>query len=395
MVPAIRQQYNQAFTDAAYQAFLAELRKPSFRVAETPVFVPATLGAKLVQAGEEVIDTILRPDFKARTSKSIPKHLAVHGENDHSHFVIVDFGICLDDNGALTPKLIELQGFPSMFAFQELMAEQYRRHFTIPANYDNFFNGFTADTYFQFLRDIIVGSHPPENVILLEVLPHEQKTRVDFYYTEEKLGIKTVCVSELIQEGKKLFYLLNGVKTPITRIYNRVIFEDLDRYKEQLGHTANLFHEMDVEWIPHPNWFYRISKYTLPMIHSAYAPPSWFLHELPVLPKDLGQYVLKPLFSFAGHGVKIDVTQEDIDQVKDPENWILQQKVHYAPVIQTPTGNAICEIRMMYGWPDGAARPILMHNLARISKGKMIGVGFNSEQGWVGGSCAFFEKQAP
>ncbi len=398
MDPAIRKKYNQAFSDSKYQLFLQQLvvKKgtvaPSFRVAETPVFVPTGLRDKLVQAGEEVIDAILQPKFKSLTDKSIPKHLAVHGENNHAHFLIVDFGICLDEQGELTPKLIELQGFPSMFAFQELMALAYRNQFEIPANYDNFFNGFTSDTYFDFLKEIIIGKHDPKEVVLLEVLPHQQKTRVDFYYTEEKLGINTVCVSELIQEGKKLYYLSDGVKTPIKRIYNRVIFEDLDTHKEQLGPVANLFHEMDVEWIPHPNWFYRISKYTLPLIHSEYAPKTWFLHELPVLPKDLDQYVLKPLFSFAGQGVKIDVTQEDIEKIKDPQHWILQQKVHYAPVIETPNGNAICEIRLMYGWPDGAARPVLMHNLARLSKGKMIGVGFNSGQTWVGGSCAFFEK---
>ncbi|UYQ91103.1 hypothetical protein MKQ68_13470 [Chitinophaga horti] len=397
MVPAIRLKYNNTFTDGQYRQFLQQLavkqgtEAPPFRVAETPVFVPKALGDKLLQAGEDVINTILQPDFKTRTEKSIPKHLHVPGENAHSHFLIVDFGICLDENGELTPRLIELQGFPSLFAYQELMAQAYRDHFYVPEAYHNFFNGFDRNTYFNFLRDIIVGPYDPQHVILLEVLPHQQKTRVDFYYTGEQLGIPVVCVTELIHEGKKLFYLRDGVKTSVKRIYNRVIFEDLERYKEQLGPMGHLFHELDVEWIPHPNWFYRISKYTLPMINSAYAPKSWFLHELPVLPKDLDQYVLKPLFSFAGSGVKIDVTPADIDAVKDPENWILQQKVHYAPVVQTPEGNAICEIRLMYGWPEGAARPVLMHNLARLSKGRMIGVGFNDGQTWVGGSCAFFE----
>ncbi|MCK7556169.1 hypothetical protein MKQ70_14555 [Chitinophaga sedimenti] len=391
MVPAIRLKYNNSFSTEKYQQLLVQLGNPPFRVAETPVFVPKALGEKLVQAGEDVINAILQPDFKARTAKSIPKHFAVPDENAHSHFIIADFGICLDENGELTPKLIELQGFPSLFAFQELMAQGFRNHFDIPADYTNFFNGFDNNTYFDFLRDIIIGPCAREQVILLEVLPHQQKTKPDFYYTAEKLGISIVCVSELIPEGKQLFYLHNGIKTPVKRIYNRVIFEDLDTYKTQLGNTSFLFHELDVEWIPHPNWFYRISKYTLPMIHSPYAPKAWFLHELPVVPKDLDQYVLKPLFSFAGTGVKIDVTPADIDQVKDPENWILQQKVHYAPVVHTPDGNAICEIRLMYGWPEGAPRPVLMHNLARLSKGKMIGVGFNSGQTWVGGTCAFFE----
>jgi hypothetical protein len=279
-----------------------------------------------------------------------------------------------------------------MFAFQEVMARRFKEHFNIPANFSNYFNGLDDTSYYHLLKQIIVGEYPPEEVILLEVKPEEQKTRIDFHRTEKMLGISTVCLTELIQEGKKLYYMRNGVKTPVQRIFNRIIFDDLQKQADTLGEHVNLFQELDVEWITHPNWFYRISKYVMPYIHSEYVPKSWFLNEIPVLPADLENYVLKPLFSFAGQGVLIDVTQEDIDQITDPENWILQRKVQYAPAIVTPTGPAICEIRMMYVWEDEAARPLLVHNLARISKSKMIGVSFNSNDTWVGGSCCFFEE---
>jgi glutathionylspermidine synthase len=316
----------------------------------------------------------------------------VPNENEHPHFIVIDFAVTREEDGSLAPQLIELQGFPTMFAFQEVMARRFKEHFEIPANFSNYFNNLDDTSYYDLLRTVILGDLPPEEVILLEVKPAEQKTRIDFQRTEKMLGISTVCLTELIQEGKKLYYLKDGKKTPVRRIFNRVIFDDLEKQAEQLGDFVNLFQELDVEWITHPNWFYRISKFMMPFIHSDYVPKSWFLHQLPVLPTDLENYVLKPLFSFAGKGVLLDVTQEEINKINDPENWILQRKVQYAPAIITPTGPAICEIRMIYIWPDGAIRPMLVHNLARISKSRMIGVAFNTQDTWVGGSCCFFER---
>lgn len=397
MIPAIRAAYNQQFTAARYEAFLNGMAQdvadaPAFRVAETPVFVPKALTTKLVQACEEIVNVILRPDFKTITKDAIPPALKVAHENEHPHFIIIDFAVCYNDKGELVPQLIELQGFPTMFAFQDVMARQFREHFNIPEGVDNFFNNFNSASYFEFLKELIVGTYAPEEVVLLEVNPDAQKTRIDFYSTEKYIGIKTICITDLVQEGKKLYYTREGRQVPIKRIYNRVIFDDLEKQQAKLSGHVNLFQELDVEWITHPNWFYRISKYTLPFIHSEYVPKSWFLHQLPVIPADLENYVLKPLFSFAGQGVKIDVTPADIDAIEDPQNWILQHKVHYAPAIETPGGPAKCEIRMMYAWPDNSPRPILVHNLARISKGKMIGVSFNDKHDWVGGSCCFFEQ---
>jgi hypothetical protein len=206
--------------------------------------------------------------------------------------------------------------------------------------------------------------------------------------------VKPVCLTELIKENKKLYYLNNGVKTQIKRIYNRIIFDELQQQSAEVQEKGKiLFEELDVEWCPHPNWFYRISKYTLPFIKHRYVPPTFFLNEIKQLPADLENYVLKPLFSFAGQGVVIDITPADIENVKDPENWILQKKVKYADVILTPDVPAKAEIRMFYFWKDGEARPVAANNLARLSKGKMIGVRYNKDKEWVGGSFCYFEKQ--
>ena len=397
MVPAIRKHFNETFTNEKYEAFLKELNAAhpdaiEFRVAETAIFIPKDFTHKLLDACESIIDIIVDPKFKELTKNAIPKGLQVPGENEHSHFIAFDFGICINEDGEYEPQLIEMQGFPSLFAYEVLIDDVFRKHFEVPANYSAYLGGHTKETYIQHLKEILLGNHQPENVILLEIFPHQQKTKVDFYCTQDYTGIKPVCITELIKEGKKLYYLNDGKKTEIKRIYNRVIFDDLFQQPADVQEKGKIFfEELDVEWAPHPSWFYRISKYTLPLIRHPYVPETFFLNEIKQLPADLENYVLKPLFSFAGQGVVIDVTQEDIDNVKDPENWILQRKVKYADIIQTPDVPAKAEIRLFYFWKDGAARPVAANNLARLSKGKMIGVRYNKDKEWVGGSLCYFE----
>jgi hypothetical protein len=285
-----------------------------------------------------------------------------------------------------------MQGFPTLFGFQAYYPEVVRKHFSIPSNYSHYFNGLNKESYTKLLRELIVGDTPVENVILLEITPHNQKTRVDFYCTRDLIGVEPVCISDVFAEGKDLYYNNNGNKTRIEKIYNRVIFDDLKANKEKLGDIIDITKDWNVTWITHPNWFYRISKYTLPFIKHPCVPETFFLNELKQPPADLENYVLKPLFSFAGQGVVIDVTMDDVTAIEDPENWILQRKVKYADVIKTPDGGAKVEIRMMYIWKDGTARPQLVTNLSRLSKGKMIGVRYNKDKEWVGASVAFFEK---
>lgn len=396
MIPALRQAYNQSFTKEQYETFLSNLNAAhpgaiEFRVAETPIFVPKDFKEKMLDACEAIVDIIADPGFKTLTKNAIPDGLAVPGENEHTHFIAFDFGICINEGGEYEPQLIEMQGFPTLFAYEVLIDEVFRMNHKIPENFSAYLGGHDKAGYIQLLRDIIVGSHDPAEVILLEIFPHQQKTRIDFYCTQDYLGIRPVCITELIREGKQLFYMRDGVKTQIKRIYNRVIFDDLQQQSAEVQEKGKiLFEELDVEWCPHPNWFYRISKYTLPLIRHPYVPATFYLNEVKQLPADLENYVLKPLFSFAGQGVVIDVTKEDIDKVKDPENWILQRKVKYADVIQTPDVPAKAEIRIFYFWKDGAARPVPTNNLGRLSKGKMIGVRYNKDKEWVGGNFCYF-----
>ena len=286
-----------------------------------------------------------------------------------------------------------MQGFPSLFAYQVVFPEVHKKHLYQPGGFSNYLNGFDRNSYIDLLRKIIIAGEDPENVILLEIFPKEQKTRIDFYCTEDFLGIKTVCLTELTRENRQLFYMNKGKKTLIKRIYNRLIFDDLFQQSPEVQKMGNIFQEdLDLTWVPHPNWFYRLSKYTLPFIDHPYVPHTRFLSDVTSLPADLENYVVKPLFSFAGQGVIIDVTKEEIDKINDPANWILQRKVNYAPVIETPGEKAKAEIRIFYFWDQHAARPVATNNLARISKGKMVGVRYNKDKDWVGGSFALFEQ---
>ena len=246
------------------------------------------------------------------------------------------------------------------------------------------FSSLDEQGYVSELRNVIVGGTDPENVILLEIQPEKQKTKIDFSATEKLLGITTVCISDVFQEGRKLFYKNSRKTIPIERIYNRVIFDDLKR--NDIAFSFNYKDELDVKWISHPNWFFKISKYSLPLLKGKYVPECYFLNELSDFSDDLSNYVLKPLFSFAGHGVEVDLNKKILDAIEDPENYILQKKIEYAPVIKTPDENSKVEIRMMFLWDE---KPLLVNNLVRMSKGKMMGVDFNKNKTWVGSTLAF------
>ncbi len=395
MQPDARKRFNVSFSNSKYQAFLNDVYRrydhvPNFRIAETPVFIGHDLKKKLFEACEQITDVICRSDFKALTESSLQDSWRVPGEDQHTTFLQMDFGICRDSEGNLSPKLIEAQGFPSLYLYQDMIAHLYRRHFDIPENYSHLV-GLSSEAYIDLMKAIIVGDCKPENVILLEIQPEIQTTRIDFLCTEEKLGIKTLCISDLKSSGRSLYYLdSHGRKIDVHRIYNRVIFDELIQ-RPDLNTEFSFTKDWDVEWIGHPNWFFRISKYTLPLFESGYVPKTWFLKDLNQIPDDLENYVLKPMFSFSGSGVIFHVSRDAIEKTNNPTNYILQEKVKYEPVIETDKEPVKCELRMLFLWPKDAPRPFVVNNLARLSKGEMIGVKYNRDKDWVGGSIGFFE----
>ena len=396
MIPSVRKRYNENFTEEKYGRFLEDLNNHfnfpvKFRVAETPVFVDRTLKQKLIRASDQIIDFIVRDDFKNLTERAIPKKLRVPNEDGHTLFLALDYAITKDSQGELQPKLIEMQGFPSLFGWQDFKSNKFREHFTIPDDYESHF-GLSSASYRQLLKDVLLNGHDPNEVVLLEIDPLKQNTAIDFLVTKEYTGIEPIHIGDLKCEGKKLFYTNAGKKIQVKRIYNRVIFDELSSRKD-LNLEFNLTEDVDVEWAGHPNWFFRISKFTMPFIKSEFIPECKFLSDYDAFPSDLENYVLKPLFSFSGSGIIFHIKPDDLKSIPPDQyqNFLLQRKIQYEPVIQAPDGLVKTEIRLLFIWEKGKPRPRLVTNLARLSRGEMIGVKFNVNKTWVGGSVGFFE----
>ncbi|MFA5832764.1 MAG: hypothetical protein WDA22_04715 [Bacteroidota bacterium] len=391
MIPEIRQKINAEFTDAKYQSFVHELNSTyqyptEFRTAETPIFLTKDVKRQLIEACNEIVTQLQTEQFTNHAANAIPAGLSVPNETSHPIFLQIDFGICKDAKGNFIPQLIELQGFPSLYGYQAFLNDTIRKHFSIPPTYGASFNGFVRASYENLLRDVIVGDSDPKNVVLLEIEPEKQKTRIDFAVMEKMLGIQTVCLTKVKKHGKQVFYIENGKEIRIERIYNRVIFDELERKKVQS--EFRFTDEADVHWVGHPNWYFRISKHTLPFLKSKYVPICYFVNDLKEYPNDLQNYVLKPLYSFAGLGVDINVTKEKLDALVDKSQYLLQRKVEYAELINTPDGFSKAEVRMMFIWQE---KPTLVKNLVRLSKGAMMGVDFNKNKTWVGSTIAYHE----
>jgi len=396
MIEQHREFFNNGFSKEKYQDFLVDLASdfdylPTFRVAETPFFIPDTLKAQLIEGCQHVIDFIKREDFNSLTEKSLNVNFNVPNQDHHTQFLAIDFGICEED-GAIIPKLIEVQGFPSVFNFQYNLFEKIKKAYPYLSRFTPYFNDLDADGYLAILKETILNGHNPDEVILLEIEPEKQNTKIDFYYCQKDLGVPFVCVTEIIKKGKQLFYTnKEGKEILIKRIYNRVIFDELEARKD-LNMQFSFLEELDVEWAGHPNWFYRISKFILPYLNGPYFIETTLLSELKEIPEDLENYVLKPLFSFSGSGVIFHVKKSDVEAVKDKDLYILQKKAKYVPVLQAPDGKVKAEVRMLAVWPEKDENPTLIGNLIRLSRGEMIGVKFNKDKDWVGGTLGLFEK---
>jgi len=392
MDPQLRSQFNADFSAEKYAALLrcvneTEKWPADFRICETPIFLTNEFTDDVTRAAKGIVDLVRTPQFTHHAENSIPNGLAVPNEAAHPNFLVVDFGICTE-NGRLVPRLIELQAFPSLFGFQLLVLHCLRQAYpAIPRDWTSSFGGIKDDAYVEILRRTIIGGAQPENVILLEIEPEKQKTRIDFAATETLLGIRSVCLTKLTKRGRQLFYERDGREVRIERIYNRVIFDELIR-RPDLNLPFRFQDDLDVKWVGHPNWYFRISKHSLPFLKTEHTSPAFFADEFPPS-ETLDDYVLKPLYSFAGLGVDMEPTREKLSALEKPHEWILQKKVQYAEFVPTTDGpKSKAEIRMMFVWPEEDRDPTLVNNLVRMSQGKMMGVDFNKEKTWVGSNIA-------
>ena len=395
MDPGLRAKFNADFAPKKYDALtrcVSESEKwpADFRISETPVFLTRDFTDEVTRAAKEIVDATRTPDFAQHAAAAVPKGLEVPNEAAHPNFLVVDFAICAEGD-RLVPRLIELQAFPSLFGFQLLLLDCIRKAYpAIPRSWTSSFGGIKDEAYLDLLRRTILADSAPENVVLLEIEPENQKTRIDFAATETLLGVCPVCVTNIKKRGRQLFYDRDEDEVKIERIYNRVIFDELTQ-RPNLNLAFRFQDDLDVTWVGHPNWYFRISKHSLPFLKTAHTSPTVFADEFPASEK-IDNYVLKPLYSFAGHGVDMEPTREKIAALENPHEWILQKKIDYAAFVPTVDGHkSKAEIRMMFVWPDNDPDPTLVNNLVRMSQGKMMGVDFNIDKTWVGASIALHE----
>jgi hypothetical protein len=402
MIEPYRGEFNAGFTAEKYAALLRLLDERtgttiSFRVAETPCFFAKALMDDMVRTGVELTEQLLGDAAYMRDSDAtIPAEYCVPGQDAHPHFMTVDFGLVRGADGELRPKLVELQAFPSLFGYQTVLAEAYREVFGLAPELKNLLGGLDDAAYWRLMREVIVGDHAPENVALVEVHPEAQKTAPDFHVHAERLGIAVVDVTQIVKEGKRLFYRgKGGGLVPLERIYNRVIVDEVMREGVTLPFAYR--DELEVEWAGHPNWYFRLSKFSLPYLRHKAVPAAVFLDDWFAgrgrerLPEGREQWVLKPLYSFAGKGIQFAPTDEELAAiaVEDRHGYLLQERVQFEPVIRTPEGMTQAEVRILYVWPDGGALTP-MTSLVRMGRGLMMGVDHNRERTWVGGSAGFF-----
>ena len=405
MIPALRQQFNENFTADKYRAFLRRVDDAcgthvQFRLSETPCFFPKSLLDRMASDGQALIRQLVdNPGYRAQSDDAVPAAFKVPNEAPHPLFVQVDFGLVRDARGELQPKLVELQAFPSLYAYQGPLAEAYIEAygltapgFRLPAagRLKYLLRGLDTDSYRELLRRAIVGSHDPENVILMEIHPQQQKTLPDFLLTEKMLAVRTVDIVDIRKDGTRLYYEHGGKRIPIRRIYNRTIVDELERKAVKLNFDWRA--DLDVEWAGHPNWYFRISKFSIPYLKHRSVPKTWFLDRLEQIPADLENYALKPLYSFAGLGVVIAPTKADIAAIPAEKRpyYILQERMHFEPVIETPFGGTKAEVRVMYIWLEELT-PVL--TIIRMGRGLMMGVDQNKNMEWVGASAGLYLEE--
>ena len=393
MIPALRAAFNASWTDAQFRDLIRRLEQRTgatlhFPISETPCFFPRSLMDSLAATGIRLIDLILKsPEAMTAADAAVPERYRGQGAEAVPTFAQVDFGLVRDEDGNIAPKLVELQAFASLYGFQLAVAEAYRDAFALPASLELYLDGLTPDRYYELARNAIVGDNDPAEVVLMEIEPRRQKTWPDFVVTDQLWGVRAIDTSEVKREGRRLYYRRDGRVTQIKRIYNRVIPDELERKKIQLPFGYG--DDLEVSWAGHPAWYFRLSKFSIPWLAHPSVPETRFLDGIEQLPVDRDRYLLKPLFSFAGGGIIFAPTDAQIAAIPldERKNYILQERIGFAPVVETPHGPTQAEIRIMYLRDGARLRPVLP--LVRMGRGKMMGVDHNKGLRWVGASAGF------
>lgn len=397
MIAALRHLFNDHFSRDRYDALKQSLGAAAgctlrFRMAESPVFLSRQFVEHAARSAEEILLRAASPELQRIGEQAIPDDFRYASETATPLFAAVDFAIT-GRREEPQIKLIELQGFPSLFHFQAAMTQAYRDVYDLPSQLNGLcFASDDYDSYYRALKDAIVGDNDPSEVALVELAPYNQKTLPDFLLAQKQLGIAIVDISSIEADHRDLYYRdMQGKRRSIKRIYNRAIRDEIVRTGARVPFDVTKYY--NVSWAGHPNWFFRISKVLLPQLSGLNdaVPNAFLLSEANIKDLDLSKYVLKPLYSFAGAGVVIGPTREDVDAISTyaRNHWLLQERVTYADVFQSPDGDVVrAELRMLMIWPEHSDRPKAWHTLVRMTRGVMIGVDQNKDLPYTGSSAA-------
>jgi hypothetical protein len=414
VIAHLRKDFNRRFQVADYQSLVSRLRvrlgcEVGFRIAETPAFVPKDLMHEMCNIGAELTNSLIgNPDYLKASAEAIPMAYRFAGCGKHPHFMTADFGLVREADGRLSPRIVELQAFPSVFGYQTVLCDEYRHVYHLDSSLDFLLGDLSDEAFWALMGRVILNGHDPKNVVLTEVDPWHQKTLADFLVTADRLKIQIIDIAQLVPVGNKLHYRdADGALVPIHRIYNRAIVDELIAKKIELPFDCT--QPLDVEWAGHPNWYFHVSKFSLPYLDHPAVPPAVFLNDwlagrnrerlnagevdTPEGPR-YEQLLLKPLFSFAGKGIQFSPTLAELEAIPEESRgeYLLQQRVAFEPVIDTPHGMTQAEIRILYVWPDGGDLQAVL-SLVRLGRGKMMGVDHNRNLEWVGSSAAFFPRR--
>lgn len=406
MHPELRRAFNRHYTPELFARYKSILEKDlgpfPFRLAETPLIFTRHLLDRLQEDALGIVAQLSREATLKALKKAIPAHYDAPGMSSLPDCVQIDFALVSDPrSGELVGRVVELQAFPSLYALETVEADAWNQVLGklpgLEGEWTCFFSEDRAEGV-RRMRDCIVGDADPAEVALVDYEPDKQKTSPDFVATKKLFDVDTVCVTDLEKEGRRLFRNKDGKRVRVARVYNRLVFDELENKGVTMPFSWT--DDLDVTWCSHPNWYWVWSKYSLPHLDHHAVPETTYLSDMKELPADLSQYVMKPLFSYAGSGVVVDVTKEAIDAVPEAarRHTILQRKVEYAWAIRMPHAkegeplgahNAVkAEVRVMV-MRSGEGQPLLpLLPLVRLSRGKMLGVDQNksAETEWTGGS---------
>jgi hypothetical protein len=393
MISELRTEFNRQWSPEQYRRLLSRMDARcgahiGFRVCETPVFIPRDLVRLMEEAGGEIMMRLAGdPRYREASEHAVPARYRAPREEPHPLFAALDFGIVRNPDGRLIPRLVELQAFPSLYAYQPVLCQEYGAVYDLPGDLTQYAGGMDAEAYETLFRSAILGSKVPENVVLMEIDPPRQQTLPDSLLTSKLCGIPVVDMRDMVRRGRRLYYRKGSMQIPVDRIYNRVNPGDLEKSRPRPKFA--LSDDIDVEWAGHPAWFFRLSRFSLPFITHPLASPSVFLSDVDFSQVELRDRVLKPLFPVTGGGVTVSPRRSDIDAIKPSrrQEYILQENVEYAGVVATPAGPATAEVRILYIWHD---RPVPVLNLVRLGRGPAAGVDRGRTMDWAGASAGFW-----